>query len=156
MKVHLGRICRAMDWANREVLDALRATPETQAEAIPLMAHIVATEQLWLARIQSQQPAHAVWPDLTLDECQALAAANAANYAAFLDGLSEAGLGSIATYRNSKGDKFSTTVIDVLTHVPIHGAYHRGQIAKLFGRHGKPGVNTDYIAFARLIEPTDA
>jgi uncharacterized damage-inducible protein DinB len=47
-------------------------------------------------------------------------------------------------------------VIDILTHVVVHGAYHRGQIAKLLGRAGVAAVNTDYITFARVVEPDGA
>lgn len=68
-------------------------------------------------------------------------------------GLSEADLGAVVRYRNTKGEEFATPVIDILTHVVVHGAYHRGQIAKALGRAGTRAVNTDYITFARSVEP---
>lgn len=40
-------------------------------------------------------------------------------------------------------------VIDIVTHVVIHGAYHRGQIAKMVARAGTAVVNTDYVMWLR-------
>ena len=45
------------------------------------------------------------------------------------------------TYRNSVGDQFTSTIEDILTHVAMHAAYHRGQIAALLragGDHPQP------------------
>ena len=59
-------------------------------------------------------------------------------------------------YRNTKGDEYANSVLDILTHVVIHGAYHRGQIARIIGRAGGQSPNTDYIAFIRSVEPSEA
>jgi uncharacterized damage-inducible protein DinB len=153
MKSHIERMVRAMAWADREVVAALRDCPAAQGEALPLLAHAVAAEHVWLTRLQGREARHAVWPRLTLPECEGLAAENAAGYAALLGGLSEADLGTAVRYRNTKGEEFATSVLDILTHVVIHGAYHRGQIAKALGRAGVQAVNTDYITYARSVEP---
>jgi hypothetical protein len=39
---------------------------------------------------------------------------------------------------------------------PASGWRCRGQIAKAFGRAGVPAVNTDFITFARSVEPATA
>jgi uncharacterized damage-inducible protein DinB len=144
---------RAMAWADRQVLAALRDCPAAQGDALPLFSHLVATEHIWLARLQRQEARHPVWPALTLQECEALAGENVAGYTALLGGLSETDLPVAVRYRNTRGEEFATSVLDILTHVVIHGAYHRGQIAKALGRAGVPAVNTDYITFARSVEP---
>jgi uncharacterized damage-inducible protein DinB len=156
MKAHLERMVRAMAWADRQAVAALRACPAAQGEALPLLAHVVAAEHIWLARLQGRAARLAVWPPLALDECEALAGENAAGYAALLAGLGEADLATAVRYRNTKGEEFATPVLDVLTHVVIHGAYHRGQIARALGRAGVAAVNTDYITFARSVEPPPA
>ena len=89
-------------------------------------------------------------------ECKRLAESNAAGYAAYVTGLSDDGLSAAIRYRNTKGDEFVNSAIDILTHVVVHGAYHRGQIAKAIGRLGIPVENTDFITFARSVEPADA
>jgi uncharacterized damage-inducible protein DinB len=52
-------------------------------------------------------------------------------------------------YRNQSDQEFSTSIVDILTHVVIHGSYHRGQIAKILGRAGAAAPMTDYIAYVR-------
>jgi uncharacterized damage-inducible protein DinB len=147
---------QAMAWADQQVLAALRDRPAAHAEARPLFAHLVAAEHIWLARLQRQEARHPVWPELTLGECEALAGENAAGYAALLGRLRDADLGVAIRYRNTKGQEFATSILDILTHVVIHGAYHRGQIAKAFGRTGAPAVNTDFITFVRSVGPATA
>jgi uncharacterized damage-inducible protein DinB len=41
-------------------------------------------------------------------------------------------------------------VKDILTHVGLHGVYHRGQIALLARQGGGTAVATDYIIYTRL------
>jgi uncharacterized damage-inducible protein DinB len=41
----------------------------------------------------------------------------------------------------------------MLRSMVIHGAYHRGQIAKVFGASGAAAANTDFITFTRVAEP---
>jgi uncharacterized damage-inducible protein DinB len=153
MKSHIERMLRAMTWADRQSLEALRGCPTAHAEALPLFAHTLAAEHVWIARLRKSEPTIAVWPTLSIEDCDRIAAQNAAEYASFVGGLGEDGLAKTITYRNTKGDEFANTVIDILTHVVIHGAYHRGQIAKVLGRNGVSAVTTDYIIFARTIEP---
>ena len=89
-----------------------------------------------------------VWPTLSLAECETLAAQNASGYTEYLEKLTDSGLASRVRYRNTKGDEYTNSVLDILTHVVIHGAYHRGQIARIIGRAGGQTPNTDYIAYS--------
>ncbi len=58
-------------------------------------------------------------------------------------------LGRAIAYVNSKGEAFESTVGDILLHVAQHGAYHRGQIARLLREAGHTPPYTDFIQFAR-------
>ena len=57
-------------------------------------------------------------------------------------------------YKNSKGEAWTSSVLDVLTHVVMHSAYHRGQIASVMRAGGGTPAYTDFIHAARqrLIE----
>jgi uncharacterized damage-inducible protein DinB len=57
-------------------------------------------------------------------------------------------------YTNSKGEPWSNTVQDILTHVLLHSAYHRGQIASQVRAGGEQPAYTDFIHAVRqgLIE----
>ena len=69
MKAHFARMIDAMAWADRRVIDAVAQFPAAQPEAMPLLAHVLAAEHVWLARLEKRAPRVAVWPTLTLAEC---------------------------------------------------------------------------------------
>jgi uncharacterized damage-inducible protein DinB len=140
---------RYVAWADLRTLGALRATPAAHAEAVPLLAHLLAAEHIWLARLEQRVPHHPVWPALSLDECDSLAAENASGYQALIGRLGEQQLVGEVRYRTSQGQEFVTPILDILTQVITHGPYHRGQIARVIGRSGGAAVNTDFITFAR-------
>ena len=144
---------RYMTWADQQTLAAVRDCPPAHAEALPLYAHILAAEHVWLWRLQQRLPQFAVWPTLALDDCTRLAEENAAGYLNFVTELPAERLAEKVDYRNAKGDPFTTPIIDILTQVLTHGPYHRGQIAKILGRHGGTVPSTDYITYAREVEP---
>ena len=136
-----------MWWAHDALLDELRRQPP-DAETLRLFAHVVAAEHLWLSRIDSQRARVAVWPSLSLDE---IAALDAENRARFHDLLERPGdtLEQRIAYQNSAGNSFDNSVGEILTHVAMHGHYHRGQIARAMRSAGREPVYTDYIGFVR-------
>ncbi|MGD9633423.1 MAG: DinB family protein, partial [Pirellulales bacterium] len=127
------------------------ACPAAQAEALPLFGHVLAAEHVWLARLEKREPRVAVWPTLSVAECESLAAENGAGYRQYAAELDDARLAEVLDYRTQSGMAMSTAVIDILTHVVIHGAYHRGQVAKMIGKTGVSAPTTDYIAYVRTL-----
>ncbi|MGH7591144.1 MAG: DinB family protein [Gemmatimonadales bacterium] len=146
---HLSRLIAHLEWADGRTLKALRAASALDPATLELYAHILGAEATWLARLDSRAPAVAVWPSLTLDQCEALAAENARGFKAYLERPSAPDLTHGITYRNSAGDEFTSTVEDILLHVAMHGAYHRGQVARALRQAGAVPEPTDYIAFTR-------
>ena len=135
-------------WANRECLKAL-AAGQTQTEVLGRMAHILSAEKLWLDRIQAVPQSMAVWPGLSLEECSALADEIAAAWSAYFAHLAMDALAEVIEYRNSKGESWTSRVEDVLTHVIMHSAYHRGQIAIEMRALGAEPAYTDFIHAVR-------
>jgi uncharacterized damage-inducible protein DinB len=138
-------------WANLECLKALR-TGAAGAGTIGMvgrMAHILSAEKLWLERILRAPQSTAVWPGSTQEECEVLAAEVASSWKDYLAGLAPGGLDEIVEYRNSKGEAWSSRVEDVLTHVIMHSAYHRGQIALEMRAAGMEPAYTDFIHAVR-------
>jgi len=146
---HLRRQFAYDDWANREVLAALRASAHPAARPRQLLAHILSAERLWLERILEQPQSLPVWPDFTFDQCEAQLTELSRLWREFLVQLSDAGLSKKITYKNSKGEPWTSTVEDILTHVLLHSAYHRGQIASLVRAGGDQPAYTDYIHAVR-------
>src|SRR5690349_12064362 len=138
-----------MEWANTRILDALRAQSEPDPESLRLFAHVLGAEEVWMSRIQQRASRQPVWPTLSLSECAQQAAENCAAYSALLAGLSDADLDREIRYRNSAGYEFHDSVGDILTHVAMHGSYHRGQIARQLRATGVTPPYTDFIAFVR-------
>lgn len=149
MSTQLQKLFRHMRWADEHVLAALRASPDTEPRAISRFAHILAAEHVWLARIQGVQPRLSVWPALTLDECAAYVVENSAAYAGLVADANASAMEREVRYTNSAGTAFSSTVEDILLHVALHGAYHRGQVSIFMRESGGVPAPTDYIALAR-------
>jgi len=149
MKDHFIRLYKHVEWANGRVMESLRSARNPQRRDIELYAHILGAEHVWLTRIKQETPRVAVWPALTLDQCEKLGKENVGAFDALLSGLTPEMLERPITYRNSAGDEFTSTIEDMLTHVALHGAYHRGQIAASIRAAGDVPSPTDYIAFAR-------
>jgi len=128
-------------WANREVIGHLRQMSAPN-RALSIIAHIIGTEFLWLGRIHGDGNPAAIWPDLSLDECETQMNALVPQWQRVL--AADEPRRNI-NYTNSKGERWSSTVDDVLMHVIIHGAYHRGQIATIVRDSGTTPTYTDYI-----------
>lgn len=144
----LPRLFAWNDWANRETLASLRAAEgEPPDRARRLLGHLVGTERLWLSRIEGAETPPAVWPDLTLDECAAGIEEMRGRWAALL--AKPAAAEARAAYTNSKGEKWENAVSEILTHVVLHGGYHRGQIAAELRAAGHEPAYTDYIEAVR-------
>jgi uncharacterized damage-inducible protein DinB len=144
----LQRLLQHLRWADRAVLDALRAAPPHHA-ALELYAHILGAEETWLARLEQRAPRVAVWPQLALDEAARLAGEVHAGLEAWLARADAATLDAEVAYTNSAGREFRSRAMDMLLQVLLHGSYHRGQIALLLRQGGAVPVPTDYIAFVR-------
>ena len=151
---HLRRQFVYDEWANREVLATLNACALPTVRPLQLLAHILSAERLWLERIRKQPQSLPVWPDFTRDQCDAQIADLARLWREFLGQLSPTGLSQRVVYKNTKGEPWTSTVEDVLTHVLLHSAYHRGQIASQVRAGGEQPAYTDFIHAARqgLIE----
>jgi uncharacterized damage-inducible protein DinB len=136
-------------WANREVLANLRTSACPRAQTLKLLAHILSAERLWLERIRMQPQSLPVWPEFSADECETQIAEMASLWREYLASLSEKQLSESISYQNSKGEPWSSTVEDILTHVVLHSAYHRGQIASHTRAVGETPAYTDFIHAVR-------
>jgi uncharacterized damage-inducible protein DinB len=152
--LYLQRQSRYDAWANREVLTAIRAGRASAARSLQLLAHIVSAEVLWLERLRQQPQSQPVWPEWGLEQCEARSAEVAELWHKYLEGVAPDDLAKTVSYKNSKGEPWTSTVEDVVTHVLFHSAYHRGQIASFMRASGDAPAYTDFIHAVRqgLIE----
>ncbi len=141
---HLRRLLRYDVWANRETLRSL-AEQTAPPKSLRWLGHILGAERLWIARILSQTPGIAVWPDLTVNQCAAHLDDLSGFWPKYLAELKPERLSDEISYVNSKGEPWTSTIADILTHVTMHSTYHRGQIASDMRAAGQMPAYTDYI-----------
>jgi len=149
LKEHFARLVDHLEWADQRALTSLRSAANAPAKALELFSHILGSEHVWLSRMYGVPSRLAVWPKLSLEECGKIAAENAAQLRKVVDGLTDDALERGITYKNSAGEQYTSTLEDILTHVFMHGSYHRGQMASLIRAAGDTPAPTDYIFFSR-------
>jgi uncharacterized damage-inducible protein DinB len=140
----LERLFAYDGWANAESLKSVREAGAL-APAVRLMAHIAAAEQLWKGRIHADPAPVVVWPETPVDEIAAELDRLGGMWPAFVAGLDAVALVRSVSYVNSKGEAWSTRVEDILLHVVLHSAYHRGQVAYVLRAGGSTPAYTDYV-----------
>jgi uncharacterized damage-inducible protein DinB len=128
----------------------LRQGEHANQDARRLFAHILHAEQVWLTRLQGSDSSHiTIWPDIELSRCAELVRQNGEGYTAFLAGLPDTDTDRVIDYTNQSGKAFQTSIRDILTHVGLHGQYHRGQINSKLRASGVDPAGVDYILFVR-------
>jgi uncharacterized damage-inducible protein DinB len=124
------------------------------ADAVPsrglaIMAHVIGAERLWLARIEGEPSPLAVWPALDLDGCTRELEALDRPWVHLLGALDATLMAREVRYTNTKGETFTNRVEDMLQHVFLHSAHHRGQIAMAVRAAGGTPAYTDFIHIVR-------
>ncbi len=136
-------------WANGEVLGALTAAAAAPPRAVRWLSHIAAAETLWLERLLGEPQSIAVWPALDVPGVGHLLVRLGGRWSGYLERLNEAELHRLCFYVNSQGERWRNRVDDILTHVVVHSAYHRGQIAVELRGAGIDPPYTDFIQAVR-------
>lgn len=149
MLTELRHLRDHMAWADDALLDALAAAPTLPMDAARELAHVLGSEENWLARLESRAASVRIWPDETLSGLMQLALDVQVGFARYLDTLTEADLHRVVSYTNSAGIHFETSVRDILHHVFLHAQYHRGKVNLLLRQAGLAPAPVDYIGFIR-------
>jgi uncharacterized damage-inducible protein DinB len=139
-----------LNWANQRILGTLQSMKGENQEVIRLFSHILFAEKVWITRLQGLDSSRLpIWSDVDIDVCADLVMQNNESLTTILTSLSNTDLDKIISYSNSKGIEFKNSVRDILTHVALHGQYHRGQINSRLRADGFEPVNMDFITFVR-------
>lgn len=140
-------------WANNRTLASIEALQESEGktQAIKLLSHVVAAQYIWYARVSGKPDAALpVWGVLTLDDIRTRIPAITALWREYLASKADSDLEALSfSYKNTLGNEYTNTLLEMLTHFPIHSAYHRAQVATLVRQNGGSPAVTDYIQFAR-------
>lgn len=149
MLEYIRRLFAYDDWANGEALRSLQAAGTPPPRSVKIMAHILAAEHVWLGRLKGDRTAVEVWPGSDLDQSDQQRAKLRAHWRAYLNVLTPEDLSRPVAYVNTLGDACTSTIQDILMHIVMHSAYHRGQIATGLGGAGHKAAYTDFIHSVR-------
>jgi uncharacterized damage-inducible protein DinB len=137
-------------WALGRLLRALaRCSPVPPYKAQLIMAHVLNAHRIWHDRIKGVEVRTTPWEERSLDDCEKLVNELKEEFAGLLSGLSPQRLTESVSYKNTKGQAFTNTIGDILQHLLMHSAYHRGQVNALIRQAGGEPAIIDYIEYVR-------
>ena len=139
----LNKLVNHSTWANGEWIEyAARAFAGDEFVLVRL-SHILLGERAWFDRISGEMVERHVWRTMTLPVLRELNRKHAVRY----ERLLESDVSRVIAYRRFTGEEYQSPVSDILLHLTLHGAHHRGQIATYVSSQGKPPINTDFIQY---------
>lgn len=148
---HLRELFAYNDWANRRLIVHLKSNASENARRI--LAHVLITEQEYYVRLYGKDSTgFDFWQDLSLKDCGNLARKTAERYEKLLRRFEEEGLDLTTRYKTSEGVLYENSFREMLTHIVLHSATHRGQVNKALREDGFEPVNTDYIIYLRSVK----
>lgn len=146
----IQRMYEHLNWANQRILETLKNVEAENQQVKNLFSHILYAEQVWVTRLKGMDSSTLpIWSESDLADCAKLMKQNEENFKTLLTDTAKTDLDNFISYTNSKGIEFKTSKRDILTHVALHGQYHRGQINSRLRADGIEPVNTDFITFVR-------
>ena len=146
-------------WANRRLFDvavglgdAAVARDMGKQWSVPtlkgMFAHIYGADTIWLTRWRGASPSR-IPGDADFSSMADLRAkwdALESEQRAFVDGLDEAGLSRVVSYKNTEGAQFGVALGALLQHVVNHATHHRSEAATMItlisGSPPDTGINT--------------
>ena len=137
-------------WANSETLAGLRTVPGGAEKPRKTFNHVIGAQRVWLVRFENPAPPSVQpWPDLALEECQSAIEELRGRWKDLLDNLTPEKLAGDLVYQTLSGSEYRTPIQDVLMHLILHSAYHRGQAAVAVREAGGKPAPTDYVVYVR-------
>jgi uncharacterized damage-inducible protein DinB len=136
-------------WANQTMLDVFSKLPQVPNNSLRLFSHALNAQAIWIARITGTQSAVKVWQEHNLDELKELHKKASYRLAEMVNNADETEFNRLIDYTNSQGNKYSTRVLDIMTHAFNHATYHRAQVATDLRKNGHTPPNTDYVTYVR-------
>jgi uncharacterized damage-inducible protein DinB len=152
-------------WANRRLFDVTVTLGDATAAkelgpqfSVPtlkgMFAHILGADAGWLARWKGGRPTKlmgdADFP--TLADLRACWDTFEAEQRAYVEGLSAADLATDLEYYDTRGNRHSAPVWQMLQHVANHATHHRSEIATMLTMVSGSPPSTDLIAYQRLMQ----
>lgn len=147
-------------WANAELFAALAALPAEHAAALHTclrtLNHIHVVDCIFRAHLSGQPNPHSATntPHTpTLDELRTAAAATDAWYLQYVDTLSPTDAQQVLDFTFTDGDAGRMSREEILMHVMLHGAYHRGNVGQVLKSISVAPPRDLFTKFLHVSEP---
>ena len=162
-KAYLRSLLEYNAWANAELFKAVRELPleevtkkrKTGLESIHLsLNHLLVVDRIWHAHMQGRDHGIKDRRARLYDDLNELSKARQEmdrTLLDYLDSLDEDALEEIVDYELIGGNVGSLSRAMCFTHLAIHGAYHRGWIADMFGQADCSPPIIDIPVYERVI-----
>ncbi|MCB1221142.1 MAG: hypothetical protein H7A35_07090 [Planctomycetales bacterium] len=122
---------------------------EHAKEARRQAAHIIAGRACWLERIDKGNSDHVdMWPDKLIRQIRDMDLATQLRLQIILSNMDDTYLRLRLRYRSHEGENCERSMHDILMHMVLHSAFHRGYVNTSLKACGRPAVNSDYIVWA--------
>ena len=135
---------------NEEVLgkyiDVLNENPNSSDKVKVLMSHLLNALEIWVSRVQERPAEVEAWDVHPPERLHEL---NRKGHDAIFSLLETGNLKKVHQYQNSSGKSFRSSLDEILTHLIIHSAHHRAQIATCWSEAGIEPPPSDFIFWAR-------
>lgn len=133
-------------WADRAQIASIGSVEQPSEQLLQIAWHLLVAAETWLSRIDGTEPAAPFeWVTPEREALPPLLDQVCDHFLRIAMAMDDARLNAPVAYSNSRGEPYENLVGDVLEHVLLHGAEHRGQIALEVGRQGGEPAETEYI-----------
>ena len=157
-KEHIQELYEYNRWANRRVLDAVsKLTADEFTKDLrnsftsirDTLAHIMSAEWIWLMRWKGVSPkemlASSDFPSILL--LRKRWAEVEQEQAEFILRVTQELLEAMISYTNTRGERWTYPLRQMMQHVVNHSTYHRGQVITMLRQLGAAPVATDFLLF---------
>lgn len=150
MKAHYQKLLDYNAWNNRRLLACLLDNTVMNNKVFLLFSHMLTAEEVWLCRAKNMQaPTQRLWQVYANETLQQMVEENSRSWLEYLESRGESDLTQAVVYQNTKGEAFSTSLNDIITHLVNHGTHHRAQIVSMLQQEKIQAPASDYIVYIR-------
>ncbi|MEK6222307.1 MAG: DinB family protein [Chloroflexota bacterium] len=147
-------------WANQLILKTAQDLTEEQFEKNTThshgsfrdtLYHNYGAEWFWRERMQGGPSTAFIEKEefSDLNTIKTYYSQEANDMKVYIDSLAEDDFSKEFIYKNSKGDKHSQIISDILTHVVVHGMQHRSELAIMLTGYGHSPGNIDFVVYTQ-------
>ena len=148
-------------WANLEILDSIEALAVTANSddarmALRILNHTYVVDSIFRSRIIGATPEFTgtnTEATPAVEELRSSVASMDAWFIEFVGQLSPSRLDRQLHFTFTDGDAGCMSVREILTHLIVHGAYHRGAAGRLLLQNSVPPPKDLFTRFLHELEP---